>query len=53
MIARHLAIDEGIEVDPDAIVVTVVAQETLFLVLRAMCVDKRDVILAVSQLMSG
>jgi len=48
LVARNLAADEGIDADPEAIVVTVGCQEAMFLVLRALRVDERDVILAVS-----
>ena len=36
LIARNLAVDEGITVDPEAVVVTVGCQEAMFLVLRAL-----------------
>lgn len=48
VIARHLAVDEAIDVDPSAVVVTVGCQEAIFLVLRALRADERDVLLAVS-----
>nr|WP_189056452.1 PLP-dependent aminotransferase family protein [Longimycelium tulufanense] len=48
LIARHLHVDEGIEVDPESVVVTVGCQEALFLVLRALRRDERDTVLAVS-----
>ncbi|MFI5765626.1 PLP-dependent aminotransferase family protein [Streptomyces sp. NPDC051563] len=48
LIARHLEVDEGIAVDPESVVVTVGCQEAMFLVLRALRADERDVILAVS-----
>ncbi|KRV50740.1 GntR family transcriptional regulator [Wenjunlia vitaminophila] len=48
LIARNLAVDEGIEVDPESIVVTVGCQEALFLTLRALRADERDAVLAVS-----
>ncbi|WP_448321906.1 aminotransferase-like domain-containing protein [Streptomyces sp. CO7] len=48
LLARHLACDEGIDVDPEAIVVTVGCQEAMFLALRALRVDERDVVLSVS-----
>ncbi|MFJ3908374.1 aminotransferase-like domain-containing protein [Streptomyces vinaceus] len=48
LIARHLAVDEDIVADPEALVVTVGCQEAMFLVLRALCADPRDVLLAVS-----
>jgi len=48
LIARHLAADEGIRADPESVVVTVGFQEALFIVLRALRCDERDVLLAVS-----
>ena len=48
LVARHLAVDEGIHVDPEAVVVTVGCQEARFIVLRALRRDDRDVLLAVS-----
>ncbi|MFD9305176.1 PLP-dependent aminotransferase family protein [Streptomyces sp. NPDC060048] len=48
LIAENLRTDEGIEADPEALVVTVGCQEALFLVLRALRGDERDVVLAVS-----
>lgn len=48
LIARHLEVDEGMTVDPEAIVVTVGCQEAMFLVLRALRADPRDVLLAVA-----
>ena len=48
LVARNLTIDEGIEVDPEAIVVTVGCQEAMVLVLRALRADPSDVLLAVS-----
>jgi len=47
LIAQSLAIDERIEVDPESIVVTVGCQEALYLCLRALRADDRDVVLAV------
>ncbi|MFE0589883.1 PLP-dependent aminotransferase family protein [Micromonospora echinospora] len=47
LVARSLAVDEGIEVDPESIVVTVGAQEGLYLVLRALRRTPGDVVLAV------
>jgi (S)-3,5-dihydroxyphenylglycine transaminase len=47
LVARNLAVDEGIEVDPEAIVVTVGFQEAVVLALRALRADHRDVVLAV------
>ncbi|MDG4757887.1 PLP-dependent aminotransferase family protein [Micromonospora sp. WMMD710] len=48
LIARHLAVDEGITVDPEAVVVTVGCQEAMFLVLRALRAGPTDVLLAVA-----
>ncbi|WP_425470125.1 PLP-dependent aminotransferase family protein [Streptomyces tateyamensis] len=48
LVARNLAVDEGIEVDPEAVVVTVGCQEAMVLVLRALRSDERDVLLAVT-----
>ncbi|MEU2614638.1 PLP-dependent aminotransferase family protein [Micromonospora sp. NPDC007271] len=48
LVARNLAVDEGIHVDPEAVVVTVGAQEGMNLLLRALRADVRDVLLAVS-----
>ncbi|GGP56166.1 aminotransferase-like domain-containing protein [Streptomyces melanogenes] len=48
LIARQLQLDEGITVDPEAIVVTVGAQEALWLVLRALKAAENDVVLAVT-----
>ncbi|MCX4460729.1 PLP-dependent aminotransferase family protein (plasmid) [Streptomyces sp. NBC_01340] len=53
LIARHLVVDEDIDVDPDSIVVTVGAQEAILLVLRALRRDDRDVALAVSPTYMG
>jgi (S)-3,5-dihydroxyphenylglycine transaminase len=47
-IARYLHTDEGIVVDPESIVVTVGAQEGMYLVARALCRDERDAALVVS-----
>ncbi|MGY1584966.1 aminotransferase-like domain-containing protein [Streptomyces sp. MN13] len=47
LVARNLESDEGIVVDPEAIVVTVGCQEALYLTLRALRRDDRDVLLAV------
>ncbi|MFI6318534.1 PLP-dependent aminotransferase family protein [Nonomuraea sp. NPDC050556] len=46
LVARHLAVDENIETDPDSVVVTVGFQEALFLVLRTLRAGERDVLLA-------
>lgn len=48
LVASYLRVDEGIEVDPDAIIVTVGCQEAMFVVVRALRADERDVLLAVS-----
>lgn len=48
LIAENLRLDEGIIVDPEAIVVTVGCQEAMYLVLRALRRDERDVLLAMS-----
>lgn len=48
LVAENLAIDEGIHVDPDSVVITVGCQEAIFLVLRALRADYRDAVLAVS-----
>lgn len=48
LIARQLRGDEGIDVDPEAIVITVGCQEAMFITLRALRADERDVLLAVS-----
>lgn len=46
LVARTLAEDEGISADPESIVMTVGCQEAMFLVLRALRADERDVVLA-------
>lgn len=48
LIARNLAVDEDIHVDPRGVVVTVGFQEALFLVLRTLRADDRDALLAPS-----
>ncbi len=48
LIARQLRSDEGIAVDPEAIIVTVGCQEAMFITVRALRADERDVLLAVS-----
>ncbi|WP_422646837.1 PLP-dependent aminotransferase family protein [Actinoalloteichus caeruleus] len=53
LIARNLAEDEGVRVDPEAVVVTVGAQEAMLLALRALRADHRDVLLAVSPVYVG
>jgi (S)-3,5-dihydroxyphenylglycine transaminase len=47
LVARNLAVDEGIAVDPEAIVVTVGCQEALYLTLRALRAGPQDVLLMV------
>ncbi|MGP3948722.1 aminotransferase-like domain-containing protein [Streptomyces sp. 7N604] len=53
LVARHVSRDEGIEVDPESVVVTVGCQEAIFLVLRALRADERDVLLSVSPVYVG
>jgi (S)-3,5-dihydroxyphenylglycine transaminase len=48
LIARQLRRDEGIDIDPEAIVVTVGCQEAMFVTVRALRADERDVLLAIS-----
>ncbi|MFF6877089.1 MULTISPECIES: aminotransferase class I/II-fold pyridoxal phosphate-dependent enzyme [unclassified Streptomyces] len=48
LVAENLRVDEGIVCDPEAIVVTVGCQEAMYLVLRALRADARDVLLAIS-----
>lgn len=48
LIARQLRQDEGIDADPEDIVVTVGAQEGMLLALRTLCAGPDDVLLAVS-----
>ncbi|MGF1428298.1 PLP-dependent aminotransferase family protein [Kitasatospora sp. LaBMicrA B282] len=48
LVARNLAVDERITADPESIVITVGCQEAMFLVLRALRRDERDVVLAVA-----
>lgn len=48
LIARQLATDEQIDTDPDAVVVTVGCQEAMYIVLRALRRDERDVVLTIS-----
>ncbi|MDX6362946.1 MAG: (S)-3,5-dihydroxyphenylglycine transaminase [Streptomyces sp.] len=45
LIARHLENDEGLQVDPESVLVTTGCQEAMVLVMRALCRDPRDVIL--------
>jgi (S)-3,5-dihydroxyphenylglycine transaminase len=53
LIARQLAVDEGISADPESVVVTVGCQEAMFLVVRALRADERDVLLSISPLYVG
>lgn len=46
LIARNLAEDENIDAAPECVVVTVGCQEAMFLVLRTLRADERDVLLA-------
>lgn len=48
LVARTVANDEGIAASPEDFVITVGAQEGMLLVLRALCADRRDVILVSS-----
>ena len=48
LVARTLANDEGLQVDPAALVLTVGAQEGMLLVLRALCATPQDVLLVSS-----
>lgn len=48
LVARQLARDEQVSVDPEAIVVTVGCQEAMFITVRALRSDDRDILLAVS-----
>ncbi|MYW02492.1 PLP-dependent aminotransferase family protein, partial [Streptomyces sp. SID3343] len=48
LVARTLANDEGLEVAPEALVLTVGAQEGMLLVLRALCATPKDVLLVSS-----
>nr|BCD33696.1 (S)-3,5-dihydroxyphenylglycine transaminase [Streptomyces violaceusniger] len=47
LIAENLSVDEGIEVDPESVVVTAGCQEALFLTLRALRRTPRDALLIV------
>nr|WP_223243500.1 PLP-dependent aminotransferase family protein [Streptomyces sp. CBMA123] len=53
LVARHLARDHGLTVDPEAVVITVGCQEAMFLVLRALRASERDVLLSVSPMYVG
>lgn len=48
LLARHLARDEGLDVDPESVVVTVGCQEAMVVALRALRTDEHDVVLTVS-----
>ncbi|MGC4806972.1 PLP-dependent aminotransferase family protein [Micromonospora sp. DT233] len=48
LVARNLAVDEQLTVDPESIVVTVGCQEAMLLVLRALRAGPRDVLLALA-----
>lgn len=48
LVAENLRVDEATEVDPQSVVVTVGCQEAMFLVLRALRADERDVLLTVA-----
>jgi (S)-3,5-dihydroxyphenylglycine transaminase len=47
LIARMLAIDEGIDVEPAAVMVTAGCQEAMVIALRGLCTGPRDVVLVV------
>ncbi|RKE23359.1 PLP-dependent aminotransferase family protein [Streptomyces sp. TLI_171] len=47
LIARMLAKDEGVEVPPEAVMVTSGAQEAMVVALRGLCAGPEDVVLAV------
>ncbi|MGW6647311.1 aminotransferase-like domain-containing protein [Streptomyces iakyrus] len=53
LITRSLSRDEGIEADPESVVVTVGCQEAMFLVLRALRAQPGDVLLSVSPMYVG
>ncbi|WP_323379376.1 PLP-dependent aminotransferase family protein [Streptomyces durbertensis] len=46
LVARQLAVDEGLAVDPTSVVVTTGCQEAMVLLLRALRRDPRDVVFA-------
>ncbi|MCH7417516.1 PLP-dependent aminotransferase family protein [Pseudomonas mosselii] len=48
MICKHLAKDEGLQIEPQAIVVTTGCQEAMLLTLRALCRNPDDVLLAIN-----
>ncbi|MGW5355586.1 aminotransferase-like domain-containing protein [Streptomyces sp. NPDC004031] len=47
LIARMLAVDEGVEVPPEAVMVTAGCQEAMVIALRGLCARPGDVVLAV------
>ncbi|MFI6640481.1 PLP-dependent aminotransferase family protein [Streptomyces sp. NPDC050504] len=53
LVARQLEVDEGVRVPAESVVVTVGAQEGMFLVLRALCAGPRDAVLSVSPTYAG
>ncbi|WP_329538229.1 PLP-dependent aminotransferase family protein (plasmid) [Streptomyces sp. NBC_01450] len=53
LIAQYLSVDEGIDVDPESIVLTTGCQEALLLTMRALRRDERDVLLAVNPVYVG
>jgi (S)-3,5-dihydroxyphenylglycine transaminase len=53
LVAKHLELDEGVVVDPESIVVTVGCHEAIYLVLRALRRDEKDVLLAVAPTYMG
>ncbi|MBT2408574.1 PLP-dependent aminotransferase family protein [Streptomyces sp. ISL-21] len=53
LVARQLEIDEGVRVPAESIVITVGAQEGIFLVLRALRGTQRDAVLAVAPTYAG
>lgn len=48
LVARNLYLDEGIDVDPEAILVTVGCQEAMIIVIRALCASDQDIVLSVA-----
>jgi (S)-3,5-dihydroxyphenylglycine transaminase len=53
LVARNLALDEGVSADPQSIVVTVGCQEAMFIVLRALRAGTEDVLLSTSPMYVG
>jgi (S)-3,5-dihydroxyphenylglycine transaminase len=47
LIARYLAVDEDVHVDPSAVAVTAGCQEAMVIVLRGLCAGPREAVLAV------